>query len=210
VLGDYRGVLLTDGYVVYDSQSAKLGFVQARDWCHVRRKFIEAETTAPDEARAFLYDIGQLFLIERDVEGEGAGKTPTEFLALRARHREERSKPVVQAIGKRAMEVRAFRESPLAKAVRYLENQWDDLNRFLADPRVPITSNAAERALRCAVLGRNNFFGSRSERGVEVAGIFYSLIESAKLNGLEPRAYLKTAAAARLRGELVPLPHEIV
>jgi transposase len=163
VLGDFRGVLLTDGYIVYESQSKKLGFVQAHDWCHARRHWIEAESTAPDEAGLFIDDIGKLFLIEREIEVATVGLAPSEVLALRARHREERSKPVVEGIGQRAMEVRAFRESPLAKAVKYLENQWAGLTRFLADPRVPITSNAAERALRCSVLGRHNHQGSRSE-----------------------------------------------
>ena len=116
---------------------------------------------------------------------------------------------MVNAIGQRAIEVRAFKESPIAKAMKYLENRWEGLTRFISDPRVPITSNAAERALRCSVLGRKNHQGSRSERGIYVTGALYSLIESAKLSGLEPRAYLKTAVEAHLRGDVVPLPHEL-
>ncbi|MEQ8977550.1 MAG: hypothetical protein RL846_06460 [Deltaproteobacteria bacterium] len=68
---------------------------------------------------------------------------------------------------------------------------------------------AVDRALRGLVLGRSNHFGSRSQCGTEVAAIFYSLIESAKLNGLDPIAYLRTAAAAHLADQTVPLPHEI-
>ena len=82
--------------------------------------------------------------------------------------------------------------------------------RFVDDPRVPLTSNAAERSLRGLVLGRNNHFGSRSERGTEVAAIFYSLIESAKLNDIDPAVYLNAAVQCWLRGETVPLPHELV
>ena len=93
--------------------------------------------------------------------------------------------------------------------MKYLENQWAGLIRFLDDPRIPITSNAAEAALRCLVLGRNNHFGSKSKRGTEVAAMFYSLIESAKMNDLDPGAYLRHGAAAFLRGERVPLPHEL-
>ena len=78
-----------------------------------------------------------------------------------------------------------------------------------ASPRVPLTSNAVERSLRGPVLGRNNHFGSRSKRGTEVAAIFYSLIESARLNGLDPGRYLEQAALASIRGETIPLPHEI-
>lgn len=60
------------------------------------------------------------------------------------------------------------------------------------------------------MLGRNNHYGSKSERGTQVAAIFYSLIESAKLNGVDPQRYLRTAAEAHLRGETVPLPHEMI
>lgn len=130
-------------------------------------------------------------------------------LALRHRRRQERSKPIVQEIGRIAAEVRALSDSPIARAVKYLENQWAGLIRFLDDPRIPITSNAAEAALRCLVLGRNNHFGSKSKRGTEVAAMFYSLIESAKMNDLDPGAYLRHGAAAFLRGERVPLPHEL-
>jgi transposase len=209
VLGDFRGTLLTDGYIVYTSKSKELGFRQANDWCHPRRHFLEAEDSAPDDAKLFIDDIGKLFLIEREIAEASVGLSPDEALALRAHQREERSKPVVAAIGRQAAEVTALRDSPIARAVKYLENRWKGLCVFLSDPRVPITSNAVERALRCSVIGRNNFFGSRSERGIESAGTFYSMVESAKLNGLEPRAYLKLAALAHLRGERVPLPHEI-
>ncbi|MEM1023569.1 MAG: transposase [Myxococcota bacterium] len=74
--------------------------------------------------------------------------------------------------------MKAFKGSPIAKALQYLENWWDHLTVFLDDPRVPLTSNAVERSLRGPVLGRNNHFGSRSQRGTEVAALFYSLIES--------------------------------
>jgi transposase len=99
--------------------------------------------------------------------------------------------------------------SPIAQAIKYLENRWDGLVRFVDDGRVPMTSNAAERALRGLVLGRSNHIGSRSQRGTEAAAIFYSLIESAKLNDLDPIAYLRTAAAAHLADQTVPLPHEL-
>ena len=99
--------------------------------------------------------------------------------------------------------------SPIANAIKYLENRWDGLVRFVDDPRVPTTSNAAERALRGLVLGRSNHFGSRSQRGTEVAATFYSLIESAKLNDLNPVDYLRIGVQAHLNGQQVPLPHEV-
>ena len=209
VLGQFDGVLLTDGYGVYQSRAQAIGFVQAHDWCHARRRFIDAESTAPETAKTILDHIGTLFLIEREIVAEFTGMNLDDALALRHRRRQERSKPIVQEIGRIAAEVRALSDSPIARAVKYLENQWAGLIRFLDDPRIPITSNAAEAALRCLVLGRNNHFGSKSKRGTEVAAMFYSLIESAKMNDLDPGAYLRHGAAAFLRGERVPLPHEL-
>ena len=84
---------------------------------------------------------------------------------------------------------------------------WDGLTRFLDDPRVPLDNNAAERALRSVVLGRKNFFGTRSKRGAHVASILYSLIGTAHLRGLEPGEYLRRAALAAIeRPGAVTLP----
>ena len=71
--------------------------------------------------------------------------------------------------------------------------------RFLGDPKIPLDTNGVERALRGVAVGRKNHYGSRSERGTRVAALFYSLIESAKLAGVEPRAYLGEAARRAIR-----------
>jgi transposase len=209
VLRNFKGTLLTDGYGVYDSRSKAIGFTLAHDWCHARRRVLDAEETSPTEAAAILDDIGKLFAIEKEIAEGFDGLAREDALALRKQIRGERSRPLVERIGQRAMEIRALRESPIARAVVYFQNQWTGLVRFLDDPRIPITSNAAEAALRCLVLGRNNHFGSKSKRGTEVAAMFYSLIESARLNDLDPVRYLRCGAQAYLRGQNVPLPHEL-
>jgi len=209
LLAGFRGVAVTDGYVVYESLAKSGAFVLAHDWCHVRRKFIEAESTAPEVASSFLDDIGELFLIERELADRTAGLSLDDATSLRAQVRDERSKVVVSRIGRRATEVKALRESPIAKAIKDLENRWNGLQVYLRDGRVPITSNGVERALRIPVLGRKNSLGSRSERGIKSASVLYSLIESAKLCGVEPGAYLKAAARAAIHGETIPLPHEL-
>jgi len=85
---------------------------------------------------------------------------------------------------------------------------WPGLTRFLDDSRIPLDNNATERALRGMVIGRKNHYGSRSRRGTEVAALFYSLIESAKLCGVEPKAYLLHALRAALATPgTVTLPH---
>ena len=86
---------------------------------------------------------------------------------------------------------------------------WDGLRVFLDDPLVGLDNNGTERALRGIVVGRKNHYGSRSMRGTEVAAILYTLIESAKLAGVGPQTYLKTAITAALRGQQIPLPHEV-
>ena len=174
------------------------------------QKFLEAEDSEPELSAQFLDDIRELFGIEHEIDERSKGLDRAAALAVRAEVRGERSRDVVNRIGRRAAEVRVLPRSPIAKALTYLENRWDGLTRFVEDPRVPMTSNAAERALRGLVLGRSNPYGSRSKRGTEVAAIFYSLVESAKLNGIDPAAYLRLGAKTHLRGEVVPLPHEVV
>ncbi len=90
-----------------------------------------------------------------------------------------------------------------------MTNHWSNASRFLNDPTVPLDNNAAERALRGPVVGRKNHYGSRSRRGTEVAAVFYTLIETAKLLGIEPGDYLRRAAEAALAGAEPLLPHEI-
>ncbi|MCE9668385.1 transposase [Myxococcus stipitatus] len=100
-------------------------------------------------------------------------------------------------------------ESALGKAVAYMRGLWPGLTRFLEDGRIPLDTNGVERALRGVVLGRKNHYGSRSRRGTEVAALLYSLLESAKLCSVEPKAYLRMATLAALGGQAVPLPHDV-
>ena len=83
--------------------------------------------------------------------------------------------------------------SDFGKAVRYMLERWAGLTRFLDDTGVPLDNNAAERALRGPVVGRKNHYGSRSLRGTQVAALFYTLCETAKLAGVDPRAYVLRA-----------------
>ena len=93
-------------------------------------------------------------------------------------------------------------------AIGYTLDNWDRLSVFVADPRVPLDNNATERAIRGPVVGRRNHFGSKTSLGTEVASIFYSLIETAKLAGVDPATYLLEAARANARGEVL-LPGDL-
>jgi len=91
-------------------------------------------------------------------------------------------------------------------AARYAFDNWANLSRFITDARIPLDNNATERGIRGPVVGRKNHYGSKSRRGTEVASTFYTLLETAKLNELNPAAYLVEAVLAARRGEvLLPL-----
>jgi len=89
------------------------------------------------------------------------------------------------------------------------EVHWTDLTRFVDEPHAPLSNNAAERTVRGPVVGRKNHLGSKSKRGTEVAATFYSLIESAKLAGKDPAAYLRAAAEAAIAEDRILLPHQL-
>jgi len=137
--------------------------------------------------------------------------TENELFALRGRLRHERSRTIVHEIQTWALAQRVLPESSLGKAIGYLLGLWTGLTRFLDDPRIPLDNNRAERGLRGVVLGRKNHYGSRSRRGTEVAALFYSLIESAKLGGVEPKRYLLMAMRAALVDRTaVTLPYDLL
>ncbi len=201
VLGAYAGTVLCDGYSAYEALRKRGGAFQlAHCWAHVRRKFIEAEEVAPEPCREVLDLISQLYALERDCETD----------EQRAEMRSTRSRELLKKIHDWALQQRALPQSPLGKAIAYVGELWPGLVKFIEEPRLALDNNSCERALRGVVLGRKNHYGSRSERGTEVAALFYSLIESAKLAGVEPDAYLRTAARAAVRGQSIPLPHEVV
>ena len=202
LLERFSGVLMTDGYAVYDALAKASGgrFAVAHCWAHVRRKFLEC---AAPEAQVALGLLGELYGVEREYQ-----TGPPDLQRLHAL-RQEKSRLVIARLHAWALEVRALPESALGKALAYLGHLWKGLTLFLEDARVPLDNNPTERALRGPVVGRKNHYGSRSKRGTEVAALFYSLLESAKLCRVEPKAYLRAAARAALRGEPPLLPHQL-
>jgi transposase len=203
LLGGYSGDVMCDGYGVYTALAKKypdLRLVQC--WAHVRRKFVECSTAFPKETERILGLIGQLY----EIEQRGRELEPAERLPLR----NEESRPVLVELQRVVMEIHYTPGSSLEDAVQYMANRWTLLTRFLETAHVPLDNNLAERSLRGPVVGRKNHYGSRSLRGTEVAAICYSLLESAKLVGLNPEEYLRIATAAALEGLTIPLPHEVV
>ena len=211
MLKGFDGVLVADGYRAYDkaAKAADGDIDLAICWAHARRKLVEAEESYPEASEA-LDLMGELFLIERDLPDWQVITDPNlraQVLAQIREIRQDKSRPLVDALAAWAKAQRVLPKSALGKAIGYLHTYWDGLLLYLTDPRVPMTNNAAERAIRGCVVGRKNFYGSKSVRGTQVAALFYSLLESAKLAGVEPHGYLMAAAEAALAGDAPLLPH---
>jgi transposase len=203
VLSGFTGVVIADAYTVYQSLAKETGrFVVALCWAHVRRRFVECQENFPLECGQALTMFQALYAVERE------GKTDGAHLAML---RAQKSRPIVDAIFSWAKEL-AARELPrsgLGEALAYLLNHEDGLRRYLADPRIPIDNNGTEAAQRGIALGRKNHYGSRSRRGTEVAAIYYTLVECAKLAGIPPKAYMiAVAQAARKKPGTVLFPQD--
>jgi transposase len=213
-IGDFEGTVICDGYKAYEtlaSQSSKIRLSHC--WSHARRKFVEAESHYPDACGEALEMIGEVFEIEAQMpDPDGLdGDEKTAALELRKERRGAESRPLIEKLRKWALEQRGLPKSGLRKAIEYLFHYWEGLTAFLDDPHLSIHNNRTERALRGMVLGRKNHFGSRSERGAEVAAIFYTLVESAKLCGVDPSRYILEAATRAIdEPGTATLPHELV
>jgi transposase len=205
LLGDFEGTIMCDGYRAYSALADRYRCMDlAHCWSHVRRKFLEVEESFPDQVQQVLGMIGELYELEKLSPKGPPGDS------LRLQLRQERSAPVIERMHNWAVSTPALPESGLGKAISYMTGLWSGLTRFLADARIPLDNNLAERLLRGPVLGRKNHYGSRSLRGTEVAALFYTLVETAKMAGVDPRTYLLIACRAGLQGLPVPLPHDLI
>jgi hypothetical protein len=185
-LQSYQGILQADAYAgfgaLFDS-----GRVQwAACWAHARRKFYEiAEAHDSPLAHEALKRIAKLY----EIEGQIRGRPPEQ----RRAERQARAGPVLEDLHAWLKEtVRGLsQKSGLGGAIHYALKLWPALTRYVDDGRIEIDNNAAERALRAVALGRKNYLFAGSDAGGERAASIYSLIGSAKLNGIDPEAYLR-------------------
>jgi hypothetical protein len=212
VLGDYRGIVLCDGYAAYRAlakrntgERAGPTITLAHCWAHVRRQYVDAEPASPQAAEVLAL-IGDLYAAEGTAQETAAGNA-----AVLLTERRTRVAPIVAAIRTWVTQQRALPQSALGKALAYTTELWPGLVAFLEDAAIPVDNNATERALRGIALGRKNHYGSRSERGTRVAALCYTLLESAKLAGVEPAAYLAEATRRAIATPgTVTLPRELV
>ncbi len=182
----FSGTLQADGYAGFE-QIYETGRIQeAACWAHVRRKFydLQAAHKSPVAVEA-IERIAGLYAIESEIRG----RSPEE----RREIRNLRSRPLLDSLKQWLEETlrKLSRKSDTAVAVRYALGRWEALLRYCDNGRLEIDNNAAERALRVVALGRKNFLFAGSDGGGESAAAMYSLIGTAKLNGLDPESYLR-------------------
>jgi transposase len=184
-LAPFRGTIHADGYAGFNRLFDDGTRLEAACWAHVRRKFYDIHESqgSPLAATALDY-IQALYRIEEQVRG----KPPDERLQAR----QARAGPVLEQLYQwlQTTLTRMSRKSALAGVIRYALGRWAALARYCDDGCLEIDNNAAERALRGVALGRKNYLFAGSDRGGEWAAALYSLIGTAKLNGLDPQAYL--------------------
>lgn len=184
-LAGFRGVLQVDGYAGYkvlaDRGEVRLAFC----WSHVRRRFYELAQAGPAPiATEALARIAALYRIEGEIRGRSAED--------RRATRQERSRPLIEALEPWLREKLALisQKTKLAEAIRYALSRWEGLCLFLGDGRIEIDNNAVERAIRPLALTRKNALFAGSDGGAEHWAAIASLIETCKLTGIEPHAYL--------------------
>jgi len=201
----FTGILQADAYSgyneLYDSSRAQGPITSALCWAHARRQFFELADIAVNARRGrnaavispialeAVRRIDALFDIERSINGQSAEQ--------RLRIRKEQSTSLLASLEAwlREQRSRLSNASSVAKPMDYMLRRWDRFTRFIDDGRICLTNNAAERALRGFALGRKSWLFAGSERGADRAAVMTTLIMTAKLNGVDPQAWLADVLA---------------
>lgn len=184
-LTTFRGYLQADAYKGYDVLYRDRGITEVGCWAHARRRFVEARDSAAAHADGVLRLIQEMYQVEKDASAE----TPQNRTAIR----QERSVPLLKKLDLLRKELlsKVLPKSPMGDALRYMDNQWKALNRYVEDGRLLIDNNNAERELRHVAVGRRNWLFAGRFEGAERAAVLYSLVASCKLQGVDPFVYLR-------------------
>jgi len=197
ILQNFSGILQVDGYAGYNRllKRAKQDVQLAYCWAHARRKLFEvARNKSAPIAEEGLKLIRDLYRVEADVRGQNP--------EIRLAERLNRSKPKMQELETWLAHHRARSsiKSPLGEALNYIAKYWGGLNLFLSNGRIEMDSNAVERTIRPIAINRKNALFAGHDAGAENWAILASLIETCKLNGIEPHAYLTKTLSAIVNG----------
>ncbi len=204
-LAGFCGVVQVDGYAGYRALAQKNSVSLAYCWSHVRRRFYELAAAGPAPiASEALERIGALYAIESDIRGQN----PDDRRAAR----QDKSRPIVDALEPWLREKLALisQKTKLAEAIRYALSRWEGLTRFIDDGRIEIDSNIVERAIRPIALNRKNALFAGSDGGAENWAVVASLIETCKLNGVDPQAYMADVLAKIVDGHLASKLDELM
>ena len=189
-LGNFKGTLHADGYAGFNAIFERPEVTEAACWAHVRRKFFDVhETNGSPVAKQALDSIAALYAIESLVRG----KPPDD----RRRYREDHAAPLIADLKSwlDATLTKLSGKSDLAQAMRYALSRWQGLTHYIRDGRIEIDNNAAERSIRGVAIGRKNYLFTGSDSGGNRAAAIYSLIETCKLNAIDPEAYFRDILA---------------
>src|SRR6185437_7514168 len=187
-LKDFGGILQADGYAGFNGLYERTvnAPLEAACWAHARRKFFEVfEATGSPIAEEALHRIAALYAIEKQIRG----RAPQERQHVREANTEPLLRDMYRWLTTTAGQLP--KKSELAGAIHYSLARWEALCRFCHDGRIEADNNAVERELRAVALGRKNYLFAGADCGGERAAVIYSLIGSAKLNGINPEAYLR-------------------
>ena len=188
LLADYQGALMADGYEGYEPVCTEQALTRLGCWVHARRKFVDVSKASKKKNSQAAYAIkliAKLYAIEKANRETNSND--------RYQARLEQAKPIIEKLKLWLDETRPKvpPKTTLGKALQYLNGQWPRLIAYLEDGRYPIDNNPVENAIRPFAIGRKNWLFSASVKGAKASANLYSLIETAKANGLEPYAYLK-------------------
>lgn len=211
VLKNFQGCFIGDAYAGYHKLSRTAGIKHAACWAHVRRKYSDALLSDKRLAARAIDIINRLFRLESAAKTRRAADPSfgdEQLLALRQRRSAKVIAKLVSHVN--AARPQVLPQGPMNTAIGYLLNNLEHLKTFLADPKVPVDNNAAERGLRCIALGRKNYLQFGSLDGGGTAAVMYSLIGSCKSLDINPYAYLTDTTNTLLlhrdtpRAELTP------
>lgn len=200
MLKGYTGPVMSDAYSGYNRVTNQTACTHGLCWAHGRRNFYEIRANHPEDCTEILVMIDELFAVERE-----AGRSFEKLKALR----QEKSRKIIDRI-KAWLEAKRLKylldEDEMGKSIRYFLNHWKEFTLFLDDIRVPLSNNHAERTLRHSVLGRKNYYGSKTINGADVAAEHFTIVETCKLVNLDPAAYYRYLVKASNAGQEVLSP----
>lgn len=184
-LKDYQGILQTDGYSGYNAISTKDGVIRLGCWAHCRRKFVDVvKISSTGKAQEILKKISKLYQIENKAREQKLDAVSRQQL------RQSQAPPILEEIHTLITQTTAPPKSVLGGAITYALNQWEHLTKYVDHGEAEIDNNLVENQIRPFALGRKNWLFLGNEKSAEIAAFFCSIIQTCRINNIDPRRYL--------------------